>query len=242
MSSSITLITRENVEIVKNKAIICSIFSFFNDYCDDHPNETMIELRQNLEDWTLLDLFTSVLVVPDNKEDWIKLITAAEFFNLVPRYSTILRKEAKKFALAQGATIKEPKKITLLEISKKIEDPTYLLLSERRCEYVFTRGVRRGDRCGAPVVEDKYCASCIKKKPVMSRSSAQTSESPEPRDPSTLLTEQRCEWIFVSGPRIGRYCGAPVVPNERYCASCITKKSLDPRCINTSSSGEEPTI
>ncbi len=182
-STPITLITREQVKIKKTKSILRSIFTFFDDHCNDLPNVDTIELELGLEEWVLIDVFTTTLNIPDNREDWIKLIATADYLNLVPRYSSVLRKEAKKFALAHGATIKDPKKITLCDIGKKIADPTYLLPSEQSfCEYIFTRGARMGQQCGAKAVPgEKFCSSCSKKKVVMSRSSAQAPLFPEPK-------------------------------------------------------------
>lgn len=182
-STPITLITREQVKIEKTRSIVRSIFTFFDDHCNDLPDVNNIELNVSLEEWVLIDIFTTILVVPDNRDDWVKLIATAEYLNLVDRYSNVLRKEAKKFALANGATIKEPKKITLLDIAKKITDPTYLLPSEIvRCEYIFTRGARMNEQCGIVAVPgEKYCSSCIKKKVAKSRSSVRASQSPEPK-------------------------------------------------------------
>ena len=179
MSTQVTLITSEGVRIEKDKKIISQLFKFFEDYFEEFPNASEVTIL-SLEEWSYIDSFTTLLLIPDNKDDWLKIITTAEFLCLIPRYSEVLRKEARKFTLKQGAKIVDSKKITLVDLDKKILDPTYLLPSER-CQWVTPFNQYVGERCEAPVVlNEKYCASCIKKKPYTSHLIMKICPSAEP--------------------------------------------------------------
>ena len=131
MSSHITIVTIDGFKIKKkNKTILDYIFGFFSNYFSDFPEKSTVKIDLSLEKWCLIETFINVLLTPDNKEDWIKLLEAADYLSLVPRYNNILRKEAKKYALSLGATIEDSKKITLVDLRKKIADPKYMSPSE----------------------------------------------------------------------------------------------------------------
>jgi hypothetical protein len=129
------------------------------------PGATEIYLNISLIEWELLHRFTAYLILPETSEELAGLLKAAEELDITPRYRGILETHVYQYLLRIGASVLD-RRLTLLDLYKKVLDPTYLTANEpaepkRPCPYVGYKN----KVCGKPVPEGAtYCFHCQKKK------------------------------------------------------------------------------
>jgi hypothetical protein len=88
---------------------------------------------------------------------------------------------------------------------------TYKYILRSQCQYKFTKGPRKGQKCPKRVLINKnYCPECVHKF--------------KEKDFFVNLRVSKthgCKYIFMEGYRKGQKCSKQILLEEDYCLKCI---------------------
>jgi hypothetical protein len=119
--SSMNIITTNGTKYVMDRRIMSARFELVDTFRSEYPCE---DLHIELDDvhFQLVIDYTSTLLAPTTKEDWLHLLHAANYLLLTHFYKKVLLEQGMIYAKEKGATFK--KNIdSLTIISEKIKDP-----------------------------------------------------------------------------------------------------------------------
>lgn len=102
MALHLTIITHEGLCIRKRRYGLIARFIYFADFVQTFPDSNEVSISISSYQWELVDRFVKYLQTPINFQDWLALVTGAEWLNLIPIYSQVLLSTANKFLQEKG--------------------------------------------------------------------------------------------------------------------------------------------
>ena len=156
------IITSDTVTVHEKRSILTKRFAIFETFVKVFPDKDEVVINIKANEWYLIDTFVSFLETPLTNNNWISLLTAAEYLCLDLKYAIILKDYAKKYLLCNGITVDEP--ITLSGISDILKNPKNKI-KPKTCSHIYKIANFRGAQCDLPVVPGSiFCENCINRK------------------------------------------------------------------------------